>query len=1196
MLELQLPQLFDEAFYLAQAARANGAAADPLRHYCEQGWRLGFDPHPLFNTQHYLSIRPDVARAGVNPLLHYLQFGFAERDAAPHILFDPEFYLAQLDPEERSANPIPLLHFLTEGCERGLDPHPLFCVEFYYRSRPDVQEEGVNALLHYLRDGYREHTDPHPLFDVGYYWDGFPDEPHDQDALVHFISGGHRDRSCHPLFSRQHYLAELKAHREAAPGDEPLVLHYLREGWRKGLEPHPLFKTRFYLTNYPQVRDQRLDPLSHYLEYGAREGRHPHPFFDTHYYQACYPDLSAKNLNPLKHYVMYSAQYKKYDPCWGIRTKNYLQRHPQVDNRSTFVPAHLYDNLFAPLDAALNREAALTEIAGEEFQAVHAALNAAHGVQQGCLPTRAILTSHEASRTGAPLIILKAATVLAEQYGIECFVFLERGGELEDDFAKVAHVINCERWRRETHLDNLALLVQAINRPGRTFALANSAETYRLMRLLASLEIPVFSLVHEFPTLYGFDPHIFSSVLESSKRVIFPSQLVKADCLTAMQEYAPALAAETIVLPTGLLQEDLLQERRARCRQAVAAELELEDDVFVVLGSGTVDARKGCDFFVAAARLFRARSQRKAVFVWLGSAPDWDQNDAAGYRKWIKRDIYAAGLEGVVRFVDARKDPKPFFHAADALLLLSRADPFPCVVLEALAAETPVVLFDTVNGAAEAVREDAGFVVPFMDVAAAVEKLELLYDDPALARRMGVIGRQRAATEYSFDAYMQQILEFVVGDLGWPQAGSFVRAPAPSPAEAPKPFKVFAMVPDWGLSGVNATVEVLVEGLRQRGWDAEVLLSKPWALNDGFEPRCPYRLLDHCGQRSTQEAWDAYLRLLSEHAPCAVVLTYDLDLNAASAAVPETVGLISALHCDQPEYYETAQNIGRFCNRVLCVSRRIADSCERLNPGLRERLAVVPHATMSAAQMAACTRQPRNGEPLRLIYTGRLVRGQKCAHQFLEIVDELEARQVDYRFTLIGDDAWSGVAAELEREWRPLIAAGKIRLVRRLPPQQVLHELVRHDVFLLISEYEGLPIALVEAMACGCVPITTDIKSGIPELIEHAANGFIVRDRNWRQLVDYVVQLQRDEALLERMSQQARQGVVDAHTTEAMVAGYDRLLSEVKTEVLSGAFTRPRPQIWNPLLGDVVLLQHELADLLRNTKRGVVRDGRKFFR
>lgn len=72
---------FDGAYYRRQSGSTR---RDPLRHYIEVGAREGLDPSPSFSTSLYLARYPDVASAGINPLLHYRTDGRAEgREAIP---------------------------------------------------------------------------------------------------------------------------------------------------------------------------------------------------------------------------------------------------------------------------------------------------------------------------------------------------------------------------------------------------------------------------------------------------------------------------------------------------------------------------------------------------------------------------------------------------------------------------------------------------------------------------------------------------------------------------------------------------------------------------------------------------------------------------------------------------------------------------------------------------------------------------------------------------------------------------------------------------------------------------------------------------------------------------------------------------------------------------------------------------------
>jgi len=72
----------DRAFY----TRTYGLSAedDPVRHYCRDGWRAGYDPSPAFSTTHYLTANVDIRNSGVNPFWHYLAAGREEGRSPKH--------------------------------------------------------------------------------------------------------------------------------------------------------------------------------------------------------------------------------------------------------------------------------------------------------------------------------------------------------------------------------------------------------------------------------------------------------------------------------------------------------------------------------------------------------------------------------------------------------------------------------------------------------------------------------------------------------------------------------------------------------------------------------------------------------------------------------------------------------------------------------------------------------------------------------------------------------------------------------------------------------------------------------------------------------------------------------------------------------------------------------------------------------
>jgi len=160
--------LFDADWYRSTQADGLPSDQDAAHHYLQKGAVLGLSPGPLFDGPLYIADNPDVAAAGLNPLLHYIARGQAEeRPIRPVVdsaaaaqvtgsdLFDADWYrrtqAPDLPPERDAAH-----HYLQEGAALGLSPGPLFDGPRYLERNPDLVPFSVNPLLHYLDSGRAE--------------------------------------------------------------------------------------------------------------------------------------------------------------------------------------------------------------------------------------------------------------------------------------------------------------------------------------------------------------------------------------------------------------------------------------------------------------------------------------------------------------------------------------------------------------------------------------------------------------------------------------------------------------------------------------------------------------------------------------------------------------------------------------------------------------------------------------------------------------------------------------------------------------------------------------------------------------------------------------------------------------------------------------------------------------------------------
>jgi hypothetical protein len=111
--ERMLVELFDRQWYVSTYPDVVASGVDPLVHFLEFGLHEGRAPNPFFDISWYAARYPDV-NGPLHALQHYLQVGGAEL-RQPHPNFDPTFYVEQ-HPE---AAPSPLLHYLRVGRNHG---------------------------------------------------------------------------------------------------------------------------------------------------------------------------------------------------------------------------------------------------------------------------------------------------------------------------------------------------------------------------------------------------------------------------------------------------------------------------------------------------------------------------------------------------------------------------------------------------------------------------------------------------------------------------------------------------------------------------------------------------------------------------------------------------------------------------------------------------------------------------------------------------------------------------------------------------------------------------------------------------------------------------------------------------------------------------------------------------------------------
>ncbi|UNK40449.1 glycosyltransferase family 4 protein (plasmid) [Shinella sp. H4-D48] len=256
--------------------------------------------------------------------------------------------------------------------------------------------------------------------------------------------------------------------------------------------------------------------------------------------------------------------------------------------------------------------------------------------------------------------------------------------------------------------------------------------------------------------------------------------------------------------------------------------------------------------------------------------------------------------------------------------------------------------------------------------------------------------------------------------------------------------------------------------------------------------------------------------------------------------LPADLLRLMVVHNITPGTYAAAEVIQPHVHATVCVSQRCRDDLVKRHHFPAMRTSVIANAVAIDA-FSATDRSPRPiGQGLRLLFLGRIEDASKGVLWLPDILTRLPASST---LTIAGEGPdLRRLKAVMPEDAPRVIYAGPVAA------QAVPALLARHDIFLMPSRYEGLPMALVEAMAAGCVPVASRIRGVTEMIIEHGRDGLLFPVGDTVGVAEIVRALDKDRARLGSLSAAARRKVEGAFTVERMAADYAAILRGVAAD------------------------------------------------
>lgn len=247
---------------------------------------------------------------------------------------------------------------------------------------------------------------------------------------------------------------------------------------------------------------------------------------------------------------------------------------------------------------------------------------------------------------------------------------------------------------------------------------------------------------------------------------------------------------------------------------------------------------------------------------------------------------------------------------------------------------------------------------------------------------------------------------------------------------------------------------------------------------------------------------------------------------------PPGCGRVGMIQSHDPGVYTTVAHYTPWIDCMVGVSAEISRHLATLPEFSRCRIEAIPYGICFPKP---AERQMLPGDqPLRIVYLGRMVEEQKRVSRLVQLVKLLEQRRENCRFTFIGSGPQT---AEVKSS---LAGSRIVEFIGEVTNDAAKQLLATQDVFILLSDYEGLPLSLLEAMGQGVVPVVSDLASGIGEVVADTC-GIRVPVGDVPAAAEAIIGLSRDRPRLNAMAGSASAIARQSYSAQRMAARYLQL-------------------------------------------------------
>jgi glycosyltransferase involved in cell wall biosynthesis len=239
-----------------------------------------------------------------------------------------------------------------------------------------------------------------------------------------------------------------------------------------------------------------------------------------------------------------------------------------------------------------------------------------------------------------------------------------------------------------------------------------------------------------------------------------------------------------------------------------------------------------------------------------------------------------------------------------------------------------------------------------------------------------------------------------------------------------------------------------------------------------------------------------------------------------------------------------SQILLKFTDRVICVSEGVKKHLKKLG-FVSDKIGVIYNG-IATEELIKMQNTVYAGRKANIVMVARFAR-QKDHATLIRAAKILQDEDNPCQVLLIGGGKQNYKKQNIALS-RKLGLSETVRFLNQKTQAEIQQLLGSNKIFVLATHHEGLPLALIEAMAAGCVVIASNV-DGVAELIDHGRTGFLVPPQDPKALAQTIKMVLNDEKMAADVAKTGQEKTLNNFNIAKMVTQYEQLFLNEITKV-----------------------------------------------